>query len=59
MFIKKSFISGVVGAVGAIILLAVVILYGFTEIQIPKGVLVIVWFTCVLAVKRIVERSEE
>ena len=58
MYIEKSVISGMVVAIGAFILLAVAIIYGFTEIHVPKLLCAAIWSTCIFGVIAITDKIE-
>ena len=58
MYIKKSFISGMVLVIGVMILLAVAFVFGFTEIHVSKVVCALIWSGCIFTVTRIVDRVE-
>ncbi|SHK26900.1 hypothetical protein [Hespellia stercorisuis] len=58
MCIKKSVISGIVIAAGVFILLAAVVLYSFSEMNIPAVAYMIAWIICILGVKVILARIE-
>ena len=59
MYMRKSLLAGIVIAIGGIILLTLVILFGFTEIQISKTIYLLCWVSCISAVKGIVEKIEQ
>ncbi|MDD3402530.1 MAG: hypothetical protein PHQ72_04115 [Hespellia sp.] len=59
MYIKKSIISGMVLLVGAIILLAVAIVYGFTEVHISRGACAILWTACIFGGNLIIDKIEQ
>lgn len=58
LYVKKSFLSGIVMIIGSMVLIVLAILYCFTEIHIPGLVYTIAWIGSILAVVDIVNRIE-
>lgn len=60
MYIKKSVLSGIIMVIGVGILLAVALLFCFSEITVSRYIYLLVWFSCIWAVCALtgkVERS--
>lgn len=56
MYIKKSLLAGLVAAAGMAVLSLLMVLFCFTEIQIPSAVYVAAWVGCLLAMLRSASR---
>lgn len=52
MYIKKSLLAGLVAAAGMAVLSLLMVLFCFTEIQIPSAVYAAAWAGCLLAMLR-------
>lgn len=49
MYIKKSLLGGLVAAAGMTVLAILMVLFCFTEIQVPSVVYAAAWFGCLCA----------
>lgn len=58
MYIKKSFISGIITALGVFILILMMLVFSFTEVQIPEYIWLTGWIGSILAIVRTVTKLE-
>ncbi len=59
MYIKKSVLSGIIMVIGAVILLAVAFVYGFTEIHISAVTCAVIWGACIFCCVMLLDKIEK
>ncbi|MDD2979640.1 MAG: hypothetical protein PHN80_06660 [Hespellia sp.] len=58
MYIKKSVLEGIVLGIGSIVLVGLIIVFGFTEIEISTVACMVLWMGCIAAMKGIVAKIQ-